>query len=51
MTNITILAQAAQMAEYNPAAAQLLLELDSSETQSQILEALDKYDLASQEAL
>lgn len=48
MANITILAQSAQMAEYNPAAAQLLLDLDSSETQSQILEALEKYDLATQ---
>lgn len=48
MSNITVLAQAAQIAEYNPAAAQLLLELEASERQPQILEALANYDLNSQ---
>jgi hypothetical protein len=44
MANLSVLTQAANLADTNPAASELLIELDNAETAAQVIEALDNYD-------
>lgn len=44
MSNLSITVKAAALAEVNPAAAQLLVDLDNAETSAEVVQALDNYD-------
>lgn len=44
MANISVLIRAAALSEFNPAAAELLIQLEATETSSQVLAALEAYD-------
>lgn len=46
MQNLWVLANAANLSETNPAASQLLFDLDNAETGSEVQEALNNYDEA-----
>lgn len=46
MTNLSVLTRAASLSEANPAASELLIQLDKAETGTQVVEALDAYDTA-----
>jgi hypothetical protein len=41
----TLLALASDLADTNPAAAQLIVDLDNAETSAEVIDALDLYDV------